>query len=100
MTSNNFSVKVVPQLGMYTDAGNWALADALWDALRVPAYEFPTEYQLGWFEEWVALHPTHAEVLAGHTEWHDTDVEDRIIWFLEDPARGMKRLIGLMAKEN
>lgn len=89
---DNYSVTNPPELGMFTDEGNLALAIALLDALRVPAHEFPTDMETWWFEEWVAKHPVHSVRLAVHSEWSDTDVRDSIGWVLENPKRGVKFL--------
>lgn len=79
-------------LGMYTDGGNRLLAEALIDALRVPAHEFPRDRHEDWFIGWLKAHPTHSVRLARHTEWNDTDVMDRVVWALRDPERGMRWL--------
>lgn len=81
-------------LGMFTDEGNLALTNALLDALRVPAHEFPTDMEAWWFaEEWLTTQPEHTEALHGHDEWRDTDVRDMIGWVLENPRRGWKWLL-------
>lgn len=85
-----------PDLGMYTDAGNRALAKALLDALNVPAHQFPDPWNddvCDWFEVWLRNHPVHSKVLGGrHSEWNDSDVMDHIAWILEKPERGVKYL--------
>lgn len=85
----------LPDLGMFTDAGTRALRRALLDALSIPAYEFPDAWDTDleyWFKDWVEAHPVHSGALAKHMEWTDTDVLDRVVWALKDPARGKRWL--------
>lgn len=90
----NNNLTTTPELGMYTQEGNIALAHALLDALRLPAHEFPTADHERWFEDWVKNHEVHNGALENHSEWTDTDVRDRICWVLENPSKAMKWLTG------